>query len=154
MSFKYSLRFNLLPDFNVEERLERLISFCIKTGIDDVMFFIDAEDFNTGHITFEEAKPYVEVIKYAKLRLAEHQITTSLNPWVTFLHGDRGRKLKPGQDFDLMVSPIGEVASATVCRFPKTGKNISLSYTIIMQSKLNLRSYGLKMISGCIIMNP
>ncbi|HHX79505.1 MAG TPA: hypothetical protein GX692_00355 [Acholeplasmataceae bacterium] len=122
MSFKYSLRFNLLPNFNVEERLERLISFCNKALIDDVMFFIDAEDFNTGHITIEEAKAYVEVIKYAKLRLAEYKITTSLNPWVTFLHGDRGRKLKTGQDFDLMVSPVGEVASATVCPLSKNWK--------------------------------
>ena len=56
------------------------------------------------------------------MRLAEHQITTSLNPWVTFLHGDRGRKLKPGQYFDLMVSPIGEVASATVCPLSENWK--------------------------------
>lgn len=111
----YSLRFSLLPSADFEERTEKLIDFCKKARIDDVMFFIAAEEVNTGHITLEEAKRYAEVISRAKKILKENGITVSLNPWRTLSHYDGGRKLKSGQNFRLMTDSNGTVAESVVC---------------------------------------
>lgn len=42
------------PETDTEQRIEALPDFCEKAKIDDVMFFIGAEDLNCGHITAEE----------------------------------------------------------------------------------------------------
>ena len=55
------------------------------------------------------------MVERVKPRLAAAGVTTSLNPWVVLLHADRGRVLKPGQSFHLMVDPRGRMASATAC---------------------------------------
>lgn len=52
--YRYSLRFALDPETDTEQRIEALPDFCEKAKIDDVMFFIGAEDLNCGHITAEE----------------------------------------------------------------------------------------------------
>ncbi len=39
-----------------EKRMSALLDFCQEAMIDDVMFFVSAEEMNTGHITLEEAK--------------------------------------------------------------------------------------------------
>ena len=60
--YRYSLRFALDPETDTEQRIEALPGFCEKAKIDDVMFFIGAEDLNCGHITAEESVPYMEAI--------------------------------------------------------------------------------------------
>ncbi len=115
MKYKYALRFVLMPNVNVEKRIAELIDFCKKALIDDVIFFIAAEDFHVGHPTKELAKTYVDVILKAKAQLDEIGVTTSLNPWCTLVHGDRGRKLSDGQNFRTMVFGKGEVAKSVVC---------------------------------------
>ena len=111
----YSLRFSLLPTLDFNERMEKLLDFCEKALIDDVMFFISPEEVNVGHITIEEAKEYVDVIKRAKDILAEKGIKISLNPWCTLSHWDGGRKLKEGQNFRTMVGHDGTVAERVAC---------------------------------------
>ena len=111
----YSLRFSLIPSANFEKRMQALLDFCEKAKIDDVMFFVAAEEMNTGHITLEEAKRYTDVILRAKAILKEKGITVSLNPWCTFSHYDGGRKLKEGQNFRVMVDADGTKAARVVC---------------------------------------
>jgi hypothetical protein len=113
--FKYILRFTMQPGHHVDERLDELVSFCRKASIDDVMFLINGEELNDGHLTIEETAPWMDLIAKASQYLEPLGITTSINPWPTLLHGDRGRKLKPGQNFKLMADPYGNTGSAVVC---------------------------------------
>ncbi len=126
--YQYSLRFVLMPNVDVEKRIEDLIRFCKSAKIDDVIFFIGAEDFFPGHITKELAQTYVDVILKAKKELDKLGITTSLNPWCTLVHGDRGRKLLPDQNFRVMVSSGGEVPSTIVCPLGKEWREYYVDY--------------------------
>lgn len=113
--FLYILRLAMVPDFHEEERLEALLAFCREAQIDDVAFILWAEELNTGHPTLQEIEPWMRMVERVKPRLAAQGVTTSLNPWVALLHADRGRVLKPGQNFRLMVDSTGRTASATAC---------------------------------------
>lgn len=111
----YSLRFTLQPGFHESEKLDLLLDFCSKALIDDVMFFINCEELNQGHLTRKETEPWINGIDRWKQQLSKAGITTSINPWSTILHTDRGRTLREGQDFRLMVDPYGRQTSAVAC---------------------------------------
>ena len=113
------LRLTIEPGFHEEEKLQSLYSFCREARIDDVMFFILGEELNTGHPTREEAKPWVEMIARAKKELATLGVTTSINPWTTMIHADRGRAPKPGQNFGTMVGLGGRQAQVQACPLDK-----------------------------------
>ena len=113
--FDYTLRLQLPPTLDFEERIANALDFCEKAKIDEVMFFVGCEELNTGHITIEEAKPYVETIKRASKILKERGIKISLNPWMTIGHYDGGKTLKKGQDFGTLVGDDGETASMQAC---------------------------------------
>ncbi|MCL2162814.1 MAG: hypothetical protein FWH55_00175 [Oscillospiraceae bacterium] len=102
-------------DREAGDRMDGMVDFCKTAKIDDVMFFIGCEEHNTGHITMDEAHAWMDVIEIAKLKLAEIGVTTSINPWATLLHADRGRGLRKNQLFELMVDSLGNRASAQVC---------------------------------------
>jgi hypothetical protein len=114
-TYLYILRLAMVPDFHEEERLAALSSFCREARIDDVAFILWAEELNTGHPTLQEIEPWLRMVERVKPRLAAQGVTTSLNPWSALLHADRGRVLKPGQQFRLMVDSNGRTASATAC---------------------------------------
>lgn len=136
----YSLRFSLLPTVDFEERMEALLAFCKDAAIDDVMFFVSAEEVNTGHVTIEEAKKYTDVILRAKEILTQKGITISLNPWCTFSHYDGGRKLKAGQNFRTMVDASGVKAERVVCplceNWRKYFKELYSFYVDTLQPKI------------------
>ena len=113
--FNYSLRFSLVPSIDFNERMEHLLDFCKKAKIDEVMFFIAPKELGCGHITIEEAKPWVETIKRAKKILESYGITTTLNPWITLGHYDLGVKFRDDQKFRPMVGAKGEVAEVAPC---------------------------------------
>ena len=113
--FLYILRLAMVPDFHEEERLDALLAFCREAQIDDVAFILWAEELNTGHPTLQEVEPWLRMVGRVKPRLADQGVTISLNPWSALLHADRGRVLKPGQQFRLMVDSNGRTASATAC---------------------------------------
>ena len=113
--YLYILRLAMVPDFHEEERTEALSTFCREARIDDVAFILWAEELNTGHPTLQEIEPWLRMVERVKPRLAAQGVTTSLNPWSALLHADRGRSLKPGQQFQLMVDSNGRTASATAC---------------------------------------
>ncbi|MEM3490318.1 MAG: hypothetical protein QXO75_11790, partial [Nitrososphaerota archaeon] len=121
--FRYILRFCIQPGFHQDKRLENLIKFCKEANIDEVTFLIGPEELNTGHPTKEEVEPWLETIAKAKEVLAPMGIKTSINPWTTLLHTDRGRKLKVGQNFTLMVDPYGNRASAVACPLCETWRS-------------------------------
>ena len=106
--FENILRLQIVPHLYEEERVSGIIDYCVKYGFQHVMLFINAEDYFVGHMTIEEAKPWVAAIQRTKKRLMENGIKVSLNPWIEFGHLDRGRKLKEGQNFTTMVDYDGD----------------------------------------------
>ena len=114
-TFDYVLRYCIAPGCCEQERMDALIKFCQASHTPEVMFFILPEELNTGHATPEELEPWLEIIKEGKRRLEEIGVRTSINPWMTTLHCDRGRTLKPGQNFRTMVDPHGNRATACAC---------------------------------------
>ena len=113
--YTYILRFTIEPGQYEQERFDRLLNFCQSAKIDDVMFFVDCEELNQGHITREALVPWLQMLSGMKKRLAEIGVSLSINPWTTILHGDRGRVLVEGQKFRLMCDRSGRYATAQVC---------------------------------------
>lgn len=127
--FIYTLRYTIQPGHHEEQRIKTLLQFCRQAQIDDVAFFINVEELNRGHLTREETEPWIKLILRCKEKLTPLGITTSMNPWTTLLHTDRGRSLKPGQNFRRMVDPYGGEASAVVCpSCPEWRRYISETY--------------------------
>ena len=113
--FQNILRLQIVPNLYEEERVSGIIDYCLRYGFQHVMLFINAEDYFVGHMTIEEAKPWVAAIKRTKKRLLENGIKVSLNPWIEFGHLDRGRKLKEGQNFTTMVDYDGTECELVAC---------------------------------------
>jgi len=127
--FAYMLRFCLPPGHMEEKRLDDLVDFCRQGRVSDVMFFIAAEELNNGHLTLEETRPWLDAIGRAQARLEPLGVTTSINPWITFLHATRGRMLRESQPFRLMADPYGTSSTAVVCPLcPEWRQHISGMY--------------------------
>lgn len=134
--FIYCLRYAIQPGFHEDDKLKVLVDFCRNAFIDDVMFFINCEELNQGHLTVDETIPWLELISKAKSTLEPMGITTSINPWTTLLHCDRGRMLKKGQNFNLMVDPYGQSATAVACPLcPEWRKYIAQMYSLYASIK-------------------
>ena len=113
--FEYHLRLQLPPTLDFEERVENMLDFCKIAKVDQVMFFIGCEELNTGHITIDEAKPYISTIQRASNFLKEIGVIVSLNPWMTIGHYDGARALKKGQNFQTFVGHDGTTAKVVAC---------------------------------------
>ena len=113
--FRYILRYKIDPAFGSDQRIEELVDFCVESKIEEVMLLFCAEELSCGHPTFEEIEPYVNTAKQLKTKLDEVGKSLSLNPWSTTYHVSRGRKLKQGQDFKLMVGESGVDNGITAC---------------------------------------
>ena len=96
----------------ITQQLRKLVH---EAPVDESMFFYYAEELNDGHDTLERIDEWIERSRPYRKAMAEAGIAISLNPWHTVLHCDRGRSLKPGQDWQRMVDPNGRVATAVVC---------------------------------------
>ena len=114
-TFRYILRYQIDPYFEAKDRVGELLEYCQESLTEEVMLFLNAEELSTGHLTFEELTPYIEIGKYLRELLHENGIELSLNPWTTTYHIHRGRKIKPGQDFTLMVGETGLASPIAVC---------------------------------------
>jgi hypothetical protein len=95
--------------------ISALQRFVEEARIDDVMVFANVEEINTGHMSFEEQDTYLALIKKVQEVLNPKGITTSINHWHTLMHADLGKKLREGQNFRLMVDPLGNRAELCVC---------------------------------------
>lgn len=114
-TFTNCLRVDVLPDDLQDERIQEIVKHCLKYGFQNVMLFFNNEEFNVGHITKEELKPWIETIKKAKRVFIENGLTVSLNPWMELGHLDRMRPLKEGQNFTTMVDMNGYQCSLVAC---------------------------------------
>jgi len=134
--FRYILRFTIQPGHFEENRIDGLVSFCKAAKIDDVMFFINNEELNDGHLSMKETGPWLELISHIQPELEFIGVTTSINPWSTLLHTDRGRKLKDGQRFSVMADPFGNKAEAIACPLcPEWRNYISEMYSRYASAK-------------------
>ena len=113
--FLNCLRVQIVPGHYEEERIKSVVDFCKKYAFDNVMLFINSEEYNVGHMTKEEAEPWVETIKRASAILKDAGLTVSLNPWMEVGHLDRGRKLKEGQNFVTQQDFNGNVCDMVSC---------------------------------------
>ena len=67
--FQNCLRLQIIPDEFAGERIDRLVSHCKEFGFNNVILLINGEDFFLGHITIDEARPFVETAKMAAEKL-------------------------------------------------------------------------------------
>ncbi len=115
MSYLYSLRFCVDPGFTDAASLAALPEFIRSAAIDDVMVFANVEELNTGHTDASERAVFADLARRTAAVAAGAGASMSLNPWHTIMHGDYGKRLRPGQDFRLMVDPNGRTADLAVC---------------------------------------
>ena len=113
--FVHMYRAQIFPDEDADQRIQTIRDACVKYRFQNVILMFNAEEFNVGHITKEELKPWIEVILKAKKVFADAGISLSLNPWIEIGHLDRGRKLKPGQHFQTMVDRFGNQCEMVAC---------------------------------------
>ncbi|MCT3030879.1 hypothetical protein [Pediococcus parvulus] len=114
-NFKYSLRFTLDPESWDAKKEAKLLDFCKKGRIDDVAFFINPEELNQSHLDEKQNRVWLKTIQSVSLSLKKLGITTSLNPWTTLMHSDRGRKINPKLGFSTMVDYQGKKAESIAC---------------------------------------
>lgn len=129
MSFYYSLRYMLDPRTNTQVQNEKLLNFVKQAQIDNVAFFINGEELNHSHLNFDEVDTWLDAIKPIQKSLAEINVSTSLNPWTTIMHSDRGYHVNPELGFDTFVDMNGHKAHDMACPAdPAWQKYISETY--------------------------
>lgn len=114
-NFYYSLRHALDPRSNTPETDAKLLEFCKKGKIDNVTFMLNVEELNASHLTGPETQVWLDAIKPVQAELAKIGVTTSLNPWTTIMHSDRGMTVNPEIGFDTMVDINGKKATMLAC---------------------------------------
>lgn len=113
--FQYSLRYTLDPQTNTPKKNDKLLDFCQNAMIDNVTFFMNAEEINAGHLTKEETQVWLDAIQKVAAQLQVEGITISLNPFSTIMHSDRGQVINPKIGFDPLVDIDGKEAQSMGC---------------------------------------
>lgn len=103
------------PRTNSSAKDQKLIDFVKKAKIDDVAFFINGEELNHSHLTTAETQIWLNAIKPLQKKLTTIGVTTSLNPWVTIMHSDRGYSVNPEIGFNTFVDIDGNKAKDMAC---------------------------------------
>jgi hypothetical protein len=111
----YTLRMQFGPHQETTEISGQLERLAKEACIDEFMFFFFGEEQNDGHERLPQVQNWIEQSRPYRDALKRAGISVSLNPWHSMLHCDRGRSLKPGQDWQRMVDPYGQETSAVVC---------------------------------------
>jgi hypothetical protein len=115
MSFEYSLRYTLDPRTNTPQKDDLLLKFCEEGRVDNVAFFINPEELNHSHLTAAQTQVWLDAIRPLSERLAKVGISTSLNPWTTIMHSDRGQVVNPEIGFSTLVDVNGHQAHSMAC---------------------------------------
>jgi len=68
--------------------------------------FTTPEELSAGHPTKQEIDSYAAMGKILRDNLQANDIALSLNPWTTIYHEGRGRKLRQGQEFQLIMGEM------------------------------------------------
>ena len=148
------------PNHYEDERIEEIVEYCVKYGFKNVMLFINAEEYNVGHMTVEESKPWLETMKKAKKALQAAGITVSLNPWMELGHLDRCRPLKEGQNFTTQVDYDGNRCEMVACPLCENWKKYFLDFyryiiqelepdTVWVEDDFRLHNHGDLQFGGC-----
>ena len=109
---RHHLRFQILPGPRVEADARDLAAFCRRHGIEEVVLFFAAEEWNNGLLSRAEENRWFKTIRTAKTLLEQAGLVVSLNPWMTSLHCSRGRTFPRDRAFIPTVSPTGQVSTA------------------------------------------
>ena len=133
--FCYSLRLEIEADQYSEDRIKNVVKYSKKYGYDDVMFFTNNSMAQISHITIDEVRPQVEIIKKAKPLLNAAGISVSLNPGCTVGQGDKSEKMRGlHPDFTLMMDVDGYSNGSTACplckNFQKYLADLYAYYTV------------------------
>ena len=119
LNFKIVCEYNLHP-MNMRTSVFKVWSSIVKNLVFPTLSFLTAgEEFFLGHVTLDEIKPWVDVIKQATKVLRENNIGVSLHHWIGFGHLDRGIGLKPNQNFKTMVDFNGKQSISVACPLDK-----------------------------------
>jgi hypothetical protein len=113
--FKYIVRLGLDPEFEVEARIAEIRRFCVEGSVEEIMLQILPEELSTGHPTEQELEKSVEMSQKLKSALDSVNVDVSIQPWCTLYHNYRGRYLRQGQDFRLLVGENGNQNPIAVC---------------------------------------
>lgn len=108
----YHLRFQIIPGANVERDARILARFCREHEIEEAVLFVAAEEWNNGLLSPHEEDAWFDAVARTKPILEKAGVVCSLNPWMTVLHADRGRRFPRTRKFAPMVSPAGEASTA------------------------------------------
>lgn len=109
---RFHLRFQIIPGKDVEKEAHMLVNFCNKHGIEEVVLFFAGEEWNNGLLSARDENMWFDTIEKIKPIMDKAGVTTSLNPWMTVLHCERGRRFPKDRKFRPMVSPYGEKSKA------------------------------------------
>ncbi len=115
MPSRFTLRMQFGPHQDPADVTEQLLRLVRQAPVDEVMLFYFAEEQNDGHETHERLKQWIDRSRPYRQALKQAGVALSLNPWHSMLHCDRGRRLKPGQEWQTMADPKGRRADAIAC---------------------------------------
>ena len=138
------LRIQITPDEWQDERIEAMAQHCAEYGFDNVMLMLNLEEFHCGHISIEEEKKWIAVLKKAAAALREKGIVVSVNNWIEMGHADRGRHFAPDQHFTPMVDPYGTAATAIPCPLCKNWRTYFAEYVTLLCKELTPDTYWIE----------
>lgn len=113
--FQYSLRYTLDPRTNTPAKDAKLYAFVQQAHVDNVAFFINPEELNESHLDADQTQMWLDAIKPVSDHLATLGVSTSLNPWTTIMHSDRGHTVNPALGFSTLVDINGRQATEIAC---------------------------------------
>ena len=102
--------------WRAQETIEEVVDYCVRNSIDEVMWKVDVEEFNHGLLRLDMLQQYLPWIDRARQALSENGILSSINPWTTMNHADRGRDMTTVHPrMHWMVDASGAAAKACAC---------------------------------------
>lgn len=111
----YALR-RTLPPWSWENNLRELVEDCPRYGIDEVIVKVDTEEFSHHILSVEWLRQYQPILFRIRDELANIGVVFSINPWVTLVHGDRGRNCRAlFPDINFMVGHDGAQCIDCAC---------------------------------------
>lgn len=114
-SYRYILRYYIDNGFDTEARIEELATFCERSRTEEVMLFLTPEELSPGHPSDAEIDVHIALAQRIARRLQSVGTELSLNPWTTLYQVPRGRALRKGQHFRLMVGESGATSPIVAC---------------------------------------
>lgn len=138
------LRIQITPDEYQDERIDNIAKHCAEYGFDNVMLMLNLEEFNIGHIPLDKAKEWVKVLKKAKDKLIENGISVSVNHWMEMGHVDRGRHLRPDQNFGLFTDWNGTEATMIACANSKSWREYYCELVRLLVKELDADTFWIE----------